>query len=290
MPGMKTNSLIFLINIFVLLTLLSSCDKTPEMFDPCENISCANEGTCVNGICECPDGFSGANCEIEDLCFTQAINCLNGGDCIDGACDCPSGFTGTNCELIVDVDGNSYETIKIGNQEWMTTNLRTTKCNDGTEIPFISDQTQWEGLTTPAYCWYENDSNLGFGPLYNGFTVDACNVCPIGWHVPTEEEWMILIDFLGGPEIAGGKLKATGLENWDGPNAGATNESGFSGLPGGDRGYGGFFSFKEAGAWWSSDSDIIDAAMTAQLLTFHTTVNTNLFSKKKGVSIRCLKD
>jgi uncharacterized protein (TIGR02145 family) len=138
-------------------------------------------------------------------------------------------------ETAKDVDGNVYNTVTIGAQVWMAENLRTTKYNDGTSIPLVTDSTKWSDLSTPAHCWYNNDKasyKATYGALYNWYTVATDNLCPTGWHVPTTAEWQILKDYLGS-SVDGGKLKESGTTHWKSPNKGATNESGFTALPGG---------------------------------------------------------
>ena len=113
-------------------------------------------------------------------------------------------------DSIYDSEGNKYRTVQIGTQTWMAENLRSTKLNDGTDIPFVPDVTLWSSLTTPGYCWFNNDS-VGYGALYNWYTANTGKLCPEGWHVPGDEEWTILTDYLGGKSVAGGKLKEAGL-------------------------------------------------------------------------------
>ena len=139
--------------------------------------------------------------------------------------------------FIADADGNTYKIIKIGDQVWTAENLRTTRYNDGTEIPLVTDYTAWTNLTTPSYAWTNNDigNKSVYGALYNWFVVKTCKLCPSGWHVPTDAEWTILENHLGGISVAGGKMKETGTEHWFAPNTDATNESGFTALPGGWR-------------------------------------------------------
>ena len=137
-----------------------------------------------------------------------------------------------------DIEGNVYSVVQIGTQLWMSENLKTMKYNDDTDIPLEIDNIAWVGLTTGAYCWYQNDEAANkdiYGALYNWYAVETGNLCPDGWHIPTDAEWSALGSFLGGNSIAGGKMKATGTEYWSAPNTDATNESGFAGLPGGNR-------------------------------------------------------
>ena len=154
-----------------------------------------------------------------------------------------------------DIDGNTYKTIQIGTQVWMAENLRTTKYRDETPILNITDSTQWPKNTSGAWCYYNNDvnNNIPYGKLYNWYAVANTNqLCPTGWHVPTDAEWTTLTNFLGGESVAGSKMKSTGNEYWVSPNTDASNSSGFSGLPGGMR-LGGSSSVRigELGMWWS---------------------------------------
>ena len=117
-------------------------------------------------------------------------------------------------------------------------NLKTTKYNDGTSIPNVTNDTSWSNLTTGAYCWYNNDVSYKnpYGALYNWYAVNTGKLAPKGWHVPSDAEWTTLITYLGGESIAGGKLKEAGTTHWLSPNTEATNSTGFSALPGGRRG------------------------------------------------------
>jgi uncharacterized protein (TIGR02145 family) len=193
-------------------------------------------------------------------------------------------------DSIYDSEGNKYRTIEIGTQNWMAENLKSTKLNDGTDIPFVPDVTLWSGLTTPGYCWFNNDS-VGYGALYNWYTVNTGKLCPEGWHVPTDEEWTILTDYLGGKSVAGGKLRETGTTHWQSPNTGATNESGFTGLPAGYRSYGGGFnSFKNYGFWWSATEWSSTGAWYRDVYYGYNSVDRSNSNKKSGANIRCLKD
>jgi len=139
---------------------------------------------------------------------------------------------------VTDIDGNVYQTVKIGNQWWMMENLKVTSYRNGEAIPNVTDTTEWYNLTTGAYCYYDNDAynTTIYGRLYNWYSInDSRSIAPTGWHVPTDEEWTTVINYLGGESVAGGKLKENGTTHWTSPNNGATNESGFSALPGGYR-------------------------------------------------------
>ena len=204
-------------------------------------------------------------------------------------------YTGT----IPDVDGNAYNTMTIGTQTWMAENLKTTKYNDNTDIPSVADIPAWAALSTPGYCWYNNDAatyKAHYGALYNWYAVDAAgnggkNVCPAGWHIPTDAEWATLTDFLGGNNVAGGKMKETGTANWQSPNTGATNESGFTALPGGGRYFDGTFSsIGSIGGWWSSTELLTTSARGRYLYSDYSFIYRGSGSKQDGFSVRCLKD
>ncbi len=196
---------------------------------------------------------------------------------------------------VTDIDGNTYRTIVIGQQEWMAENLTVEHYANGDPIPEVTANGQWVDLTTGAWCYYDNDPayECPYGKLYNWYvTVDDRNVCPTGWHVPTDAEWTILTDYLGGEAVAGGKMKSTGTTYWDAPNAPATNESGFSGLPAGGRvvNNGLFDQIGSRGHWWSSSEHIMGLAWWRLLYNHWGGVERSSGAKKHGVSVRCLKD
>ncbi len=195
---------------------------------------------------------------------------------------------------VSDNNGHTYVTVQIGTQEWMAENLRTTKYANGDPIPNITDNTQWQNLTTGAWAHYNNDSQYEnpYGKLYNWYTVDdPRNVCPTGWHVPSDQEWIILTTFLGGELVAGGKMKSSGTQYWLSPNQDATNESGFSGLPGGGRADSGpSFYIGEAGYWWSSTEYDTSEALLIYLVNDDGYVEGGDDPKEAGVSVRCLRD
>ncbi len=193
-----------------------------------------------------------------------------------------------------DYDGNYYNTVKIGTQVWMAENLRTTHFNDGTAIPLVTDNTAWSNLTTPGYCYYNNDeATYGgvYGPLYNWYTVNAGNLCPSGWHVPSYTEQLNLITYLGGTSVAGGKIKETGTTHWSDPNTGATNSSGYTGLPAGWRyDAGGFTNIRASGVWWSSTQSTVANAYCLFASYNSSGVSSFATGKKIGHSVRCMKD
>jgi len=202
------------------------------------------------------------------------------------------GLTGLQAQTVTDIDSNVYNTVTIGTQTWLKENLKVTKYRNGDKIPNVTDNKQWGALRTGAYCDYDNISNNNtiYGRLYNCFTVvDSRNLCPTGWHVPTETEWKTLIKYLGGEEIAGGKLKsATG---WFGPNTEATNSSGFTGLPGGQRTSDGTFrTIGNNGGWWSTTKHMFKHAFNGSVNTYGAYIDNCDYDKMFGLSVRCIKD
>jgi uncharacterized protein (TIGR02145 family) len=195
----------------------------------------------------------------------------------------------------VTFDGYTYPTILLGNdQEWMAENLRTSIYSNGDSIPNITDPSQWASLTSGAWAHYNSDSQYEnpYGKIYNWLTVaDPRNVCPSGWHVPADNEWTALTDYLGGNLIAGGYMKSIGTQYWLSPNEWATNESDFSGLPGGYRlDYGAFEYIGSYGTWWSSSLDSNSNAWFRWLYFNDGKVIRNGLPKNYGLSIRCLRD
>jgi uncharacterized protein (TIGR02145 family) len=203
--------------------------------------------------------------------------------------------------------------VTICSQVWATINLDVTTYRDGTPIPQVTDPTAWSNLTTGAWCYYNNDpaNNATYGKLYNWYAAagiyDAAslanpalrkNLAPTGWHVPTDAEWSTLINCLdpianGGanPNVAGGAMKETGTAHWLIPNTGATNSSGFTGLPGGCRDYNGtFYDVGYGGYWWSSSEYSAANAWDRYLLYFFSYASRGNYSKTVGGSVRCLRD
>jgi uncharacterized protein (TIGR02145 family) len=201
--------------------------------------------------------------------------------------------TAQSSGVVQDQEGNNYKTITIGKQVWMAENLRTTKYNDGTSIPQVSDKNAWIVLSTPAYCWYNNDTIFKnkYGALYNGYAVNTEKLCPRGWHISTDSEWSVLVDLSGGETAAGGKLKESGTKNWSEPNTGATNETGFSSIPGGTRFSNGlFFSMKNTGSWWTPNKSNALNGWYWSLNYSSKTVTRNFTDLTNGNSVRCVKD
>jgi uncharacterized protein (TIGR02145 family) len=198
-------------------------------------------------------------------------------------------------DIVKDVDGNVYHTVTIGTQVWMKENLRTTKYNDGTPISNVVD-IAWTILPSAAYCWYLNDVGKyrkTYGALYNWYTVasdNPKNVCPSGWHVPSDTEWGTLTAYLGDETVAGDKLKESGNTHWTEYNTSATNETSFTALPGGWRINDGQFSdVGWAGYWWSS-TGYPDYALGRELSCSYSYVIRLTSFKVTGMSVRCVMD
>jgi uncharacterized protein (TIGR02145 family) len=196
---------------------------------------------------------------------------------------------------VTDIDGNTYQTIIINGQEWMAENLRTSKYANGEAIPNVPDSSQWLNLSSGAWVHFNDDSQneFPFGKLYNWYTVaDSRNLCPVGWQLPSDSEWTVLTDFLGGEIIAGGKMKIVGTEFWQSPNTDATNESGFSGIPAGRRIYTGpYYGLGNYTLWWSTTSDNdTSKAWTRDLHYLFSSIGRYSNDKNIGLSVRCVKN
>jgi uncharacterized protein (TIGR02145 family) len=195
--------------------------------------------------------------------------------------------------LIDPIENRRYKTIKIGSQIWMAENLRATKFNDGSSIPLATGRETWINLKSPGYCWYINQIENGntYGALYNWYVVETGKICPKGWHVPADWEWSTLSDYLGGFEVAGGKLKEASITHWNGPNTGATNETGFTALPGGYRNYFGEFDLDgNYGYWWSSTESYADYAWYRYMYYNNSNIVRGNLGKQNGFSVRCVRD
>jgi len=200
----------------------------------------------------------------------------------------------TSGDTLTDSDGNNYGTVTIGTQVWMAENLKTTKYKDNTSIPFVPDNTDWSNLVSPGYSWYNNDASANkatYGALYNWYTVNTGKLCPTGWHVPTDDEWRTLTSYCGGEAVAGGKLKEAGTSHWLSPNLGATNETGFTAVPGGVRNIDGqFLELGSNGYWWSSTTHDATRAWYHDMVSDDQWVNRFNYYKGLGFSVRCIKD
>ena len=199
-------------------------------------------------------------------------------------------------ETVKDCDGNIYHTIKIGTQTWLVENLKTTKYRDCTPIPNVKDDAAWGLLTGGAYCNYKNiEKNADiYGRLYNWHVIkDSRGIAPAGWHVPTNDDYKILVTFLGGEAVAGGKLKEAGFAHWPSPNTDASNSSGFTGLPGGNRAKSGsFYALGQYGYLWTATvAGDTTKAMNRHLVLYSGALEDDFRDTKlAGFSIRCIKD
>ncbi len=201
-----------------------------------------------------------------------------------------TGITGS----VQDVESNTYQTIGIGFQQWMTSNLKTRKYNDGSAIPLVTSDSAWSAIDSDAYCWYNNDSasnHATYGVLYNWPAINTGKLCPSGWHVPTNADFSELVDFLGGAAAAGGLLKETGTTHWNSPNTDASDEYDFTALGGGKRFENGSFDFvKGEGNWWSSTNySSLTANYFYMIFDFGNSFQAYT-NKKQGMSVRCVKD
>jgi uncharacterized protein (TIGR02145 family) len=205
-------------------------------------------------------------------------------------------FAQESTETVQDIDGNVYPIITIGKQVWMKVDLKTTRYSNGdsigTTIPATLDITN---EPTPKYQWAYNGEEINmeiYGRLYSWYAAtDDRNICPTGWHVPTDADWSTLTTYLVGEYIAGGKLKETGIIHWKSPNAEATNESGFTALPGGYRyGNGTFYDIGGTGNWWSSTEVSTNNAWCYTLYNNLRNVNKHYGKKTNDLSVRCIRD
>jgi uncharacterized protein (TIGR02145 family) len=196
-------------------------------------------------------------------------------------------------ETVTDLDGNIYMTITIDTQVWMAENLKTTRFRNGDNIQNATDSSEWVNTSAGAYCDYDNTPLNSYfnGRLYNWYAVyDSRNLAPVGWHIPSNDEWATLAEYLGGNAIAGGKMKETGTVHWDDPNIGATNESGFTAIPGGSRDNGHFDYMGTVGAWWSATQFDTQTAYFLFLINDAYSFVQSKADKNYGCSVRCIKD
>jgi len=187
-----------------------------------------------------------------------------------------SGEQGT----VTDFEGNVYKTIGIGSQIWTAENMRATLLNDGTEITLGQCYRCWSFLSSPGYCWYDNykPNQNTYGALYNWYTVKSMKLCPSGWHMPGSDEWEVLTSYLGGSEVAGGKLIESG-------------KSGFGALSGGYRGdLAAFINFGETGAYWTSSSASPEKAIYFSVGSDSQEITSETFAIGWGASVRCIKN
>jgi uncharacterized protein (TIGR02145 family) len=209
-------------------------------------------------------------------------------------------------DSVADIDGNVYKTIEIGTQEWMAENLKTTRFNDGAGIPLIGDDNSMDYLITPGYSWYESNEEVFkdiYGGYYNWFAVNTGKLCPSGWHVPTDEEWKVMEMYLGMSREeadamgyrgtnAGSAIMESGTINWLEESAAASNESGFTGLPGGSR-YGSSGGEGTIGMFWTDTEfgpDPYTWGYMRWLLSGNTWIGRSELLKRSAINVRCIKD
>lgn len=250
--------------------------------------------------------FAFSNCKKETSCtfiYSSWSSCANTiqtrtYSSIPLSCTPPKDSIQRSCSLFIndlpvtDIEGNIYNTVKLGSQTWTTKNLNVSKYCNGDEIPQVTSIIQWRNLATGAWCYYQNNSANGliYGKLYNWYAVnDSRGLAPKGYHIPTKVDLDNLTTYLG--ETAGGTMKESGTIHWNSPNIGATNSSGFTGLPGGKL-IGGFDYLGSHGFWWTS-SEIWDWSAYQYFLESSNNMlnqSSNYIEKTSGFSVRCIKD
>ena len=212
---------------------------------------------------------------------------------VDDAKDVVAIFA-TLSEPVTDIDENVYKTVQIGEQVWMAENLKVTRYRNGDAISNVTNSDTWNELDSGAWVYYNNNesNNDVYGKLYNWYAAaDSRGVCPEGWRVPTDIDWIALSSHLGGESVAGGKMKATGTQYWQSPNTGATNESGFTALAAGGRDPSGGFDFQGTfAAFWSSTERTSTLAWYYAIDYDNSVLNRYNYTKSLGFSIRCLRD
>ncbi|MCT4602933.1 MAG: fibrobacter succinogenes major paralogous domain-containing protein [Marinifilum sp.] len=216
-----------------------------------------------------------------------------------------------NKGTVTDIDDNTYKAVKIGEQWWMAENLKVTHYADGTEIPLVEDNREWANQTTSAYCWYNNKKwaeGKNYGALYNWYTVETGKLCPDGWHVPSDENWTKLENYMiangynhdgstSGNKIAKALASKTGWDKSDnegaiGNNSNSNNRSSFNGFPAGYRHQAeGFYqSVGDRAYWWSYTQSDIASDKQFSINSLDISLFRFNFDKGHGLSIRCIKD
>lgn len=199
-------------------------------------------------------------------------------------------------DTVTDIDGNVYKTVTIGTQTWLVGNMNTTKYQNGDLIGTTNPATlDITNESSPKYQWPYggNESNADtYGRLYTWYAAtDSRNICPAGWHLPTDAEWTTLTTYLGGESVAGGKIKETATTHWLSPNTDATNEMNFTALPGGYRNQNGESTgIKNYGYWWSSTENSMISAWNRSMSYGSGTVSRNASYERNGHSVRCVKN
>ncbi len=200
---------------------------------------------------------------------------------------------------VVDADGNNYTSVIINGRQWMQSNLNVSKYRNGDIIPEVTDKAEWDALTTGAWCYFENATVNGpiYGKLYNWYAInDPRGLAPTGWHIPSDTEWKALTTFLGGTSAAGIKMRDLG-DLWSSTAVLATNQAGFSALPGG---YGyltltytpadqPFNSLGDVAFWWSATSSNTNVAYSLNV-NLNNSVTRSSILKKTALSVRCIRN
>lgn len=201
----------------------------------------------------------------------------------------------TASSKVVDIDGNVYNIVTIGTQTWMAENLKTTRYRNGDVINDGTGAGTVSGEAAPKY-WFVYDDDLNnvstYGRLYTWYTVnDGRSICPEGWHVASDEEWTILRDYLGGEKVAGVKLKESGTAHWTTLNKRATNQFGFTALPGGYRqNYQAFAHIGEVGYWWTATEESAHYGFLQSISYDSNDLSGIRYFKPLGYSVRCIRD
>jgi uncharacterized protein (TIGR02145 family) len=269
-----------------------------------DNGSCLIQGTACND-----NNANTTNDVINGSCVcagTQTSGSGTGAQLLPGNATCSTqniSVTGCGGQTSLTYDGRTYDLVEIGGQCWFADNLATDQYRNGDLIPTGLDNATWGSTIAGAYAIYNNDpaNDATYGKLYNWFTtVDSRGLCPIGWHVPTDCEWMYLEGSLGMSVTdqetvgwrgtnEGGAMKAT--TNWTFPNTGATNTSGFTAFPGGYRDLYGTYDFiGYYGLWWSSTESDSNVAWSRVLDWYNSDEVRYNYGKQDGFSVRCVRD
>jgi uncharacterized protein (TIGR02145 family) len=302
---------------FIIVPGISAANFPPAVWGCMDNAACnynsaatQSDNSCLYTGATCDDGNANTtNDVINGSCVcagTQTSGSGTGAQLLPGNATCATqniSVTGCGGQTTLTYDGRTYDLVEISGQCWFGDNLATDQYRNGDLIPTGLDNTTWQNTTAGAYAIYNNDpaNDATYGKLYNWYTtVDSRGLCPTGWHVPTDCEWMYMEGALGmsvtDQETAGwrgtnegGAMKAT--TNWTSPNTGATNSSGFTALPGGYRRYDGTYNgIGNYGYWWSSTGNDSNYAWGRRLYYNGSVVGRNFDVKQSGFSVRCVRD
>ena len=302
---------------FVIVPGISAANFPPAILGCTDNAACnynsaatQNDNSCLYTGATCDDGNANTtNDVINGSCVcagTPTSGSGTGAQLLPGNATCSTqniSVTGCGGQTSLSYDGRTYDLVEIGGQCWFADNLATDQYRNGDLIPTGLDNATWQNTTAGAYAIYNNDlaNDVTYGKLYNWYTtVDSRGLCPTGWHVPTDCEWMYLEGSLGmsvtDQETAGwrgtnegGALKST--TGWTSPNTGATNSSGFTAFPGGYRNVNApYGNIGNAGYWWSSTEDGSNDAWYRGLNYFNSDVSRYTTNKQDGFSVRCVRD